>query len=83
MHANIHADMIEAAAVISGYHTYPHIDQAETAERVARVLLRVLRGEVKPTTAWGRAPMLPHVMAQGTHAFPNKELQAMCRALGG
>src|ERR1019366_3369362 len=22
--------------------------------------------------------MLPHVMAQGTHQFPNKELQAMC-----
>jgi microcystin degradation protein MlrC len=79
MHANIYADMVEGPAVVSGYHTYPHIDQAETAERVARVLLRVLRGEVKPTTAWGRAPMLPHVMAQGTHAFPNRELQAMCR----
>lgn len=79
MHANIHADMVEGPVVVSGYHTYPHVDQAETAERVARVLLRVLRGEVKPTTAWGRAPMLPHVMAQGTHAFPNRELQAMCR----
>ncbi|MDB5372169.1 MAG: hypothetical protein JWP04_811 [Belnapia sp.] len=78
MHANIHAAMVEGPAVTGGYHTYPHIDQAETAERVARVLLRVLRGEVKPATAWDRAPMIPHVMAQGTHAFPNRELQALC-----
>ena len=79
MHANVYGSMIETATIVAGYHTYPHIDQAETAERAARVLLRALRGEVKPIAAWGRAPMLPHVMAQGTHAFPNKELQAMCR----
>jgi len=78
MHANLHANMVELATVTAGYHTYPHVDQAETAERVARVLLRALRGEVTPVTAWARAPMLPHVMAQGTHAFPNRELQAMC-----
>lgn len=79
MHANIHADMVEGPVVTAGYHTYPHVDQAETAERAAGVLLRALRGEVRPVTAWGRAPMLPHIMAQGTHAFPNRELQAMCR----
>lgn len=79
MHANLHADMVERATVTAGYHTYPHVDQGETAERAARVLLRALRGEVRPVTAWARAPMLPHVMAQGTHAFPNRELQAMCR----
>ncbi|MDN3563240.1 M81 family metallopeptidase [Paeniroseomonas aquatica] len=78
MHANVHANMVEGPVVTCGYHTYPHVDQAETAERAARILLRVLAGEVKPTTAWARAPMLPHVMAQGTHAFPNRELQALC-----
>ena len=26
--------------------------------------------------SWGNAPMLPHVMRQGTDDFPNKELQA-------
>ncbi len=79
MHANMHANMVETATVTAGYQTYPHVDMYQTAERAARPLLRALRGEVKPTTAWARAPMLPHVMAQGTHAFPNKELQAMCR----
>ena len=72
--------MVSNAQVVAGYQTYPHIDQRQTAERAARALLRVMRGEVRPTTAWGNAPMLPHVMAQGTHRAPNKDLQAMCAA---
>lgn len=80
MHANVFDAMVSTAQVVTGYQTYPHIDQKQTAERAARALLRVMRGEVKPTSAWGAAPMLPHVMAQGTHMFPNKDLQAMCAA---
>ncbi len=80
MHANIFDAMVDNAQIVTGYQTYPHIDQKQTAERAARGLLRVIRNEVRPTAAWGRAPMLPHVMAQGTHRFPNKDLQAMCHA---
>jgi microcystin degradation protein MlrC len=80
MHANIFDAMVANAQVVTGYQTYPHIDQRETAERAARALLRVMRKQVVPTSAWGRAPMLPHVMAQGTHQFPNRDLQAMCAA---
>ncbi|MBN8892235.1 MAG: microcystin degradation protein MlrC [Rhodospirillales bacterium 70-18] len=80
MHANVFDNMVSPATIVSGYHTYPHIDMAETARRAGRVLLRAIAGEVRPTGAWGAAPMLPHVMAQGTHQFPNKDLQAMCQA---
>src|SRR5580704_5253379 len=80
MHANIFPAMVNNAQVVAGYQTYPHIDQRQTAERAARALLRVMRQEVEPTIAWGSAPMLPHVMAQGTHQAPNKDLQAMCAA---
>jgi microcystin degradation protein MlrC len=80
MHANVFDAMVANAQVVAGYQTYPHIDQRQTAERAARALLRVMRGEVRPITAWGNAPMLPHVMAQGTHRAPNKDLQAMCAA---
>ena len=80
MHANIFDAMVANAQIVTGYQTYPHIDQRETAERAARALLRVMRKQVAPTSAWGRAPMLPHVMAQGTHQFPNRDLQAMCAA---
>jgi microcystin degradation protein MlrC len=80
MHANVYDAMVSNAQIVTGYQTYPHIDQKQTAERAARALLRVMRGEVKPASAWGTAPMLPHVMAQGTHRAPNKDLQAMCAA---
>lgn len=78
MHANVFDPMVRCAQIVTGYQTYPHIDQRQTAERAARALQRVMRGEAKPTAAWGNAPMLPHVMAQGTHQFPNKDLQALC-----
>jgi microcystin degradation protein MlrC len=80
MHANVFDGMVSHAQIVAGYQTYPHIDQKQTAERAARALLRVMRGEVTPTSAWGNAPMLPHVMAQGTHRAPNRDLQAMCVA---
>jgi microcystin degradation protein MlrC len=80
MHANVFDAMVRNAHVVTGYQTYPHIDQWRTAERAARALLRVMRGEARPAAAWGTAPMLPHVMAQGTHRPPNRELQAMCAA---
>jgi microcystin degradation protein MlrC len=80
MHANVFDAMVNNAQIVTGYQTYPHIDQRQTAERAARALLRVMRGEARPTAAWGNAPMLPHVMAQGTHRAPNKDLQALCAA---
>lgn len=80
MHANVFDAMIANAQLVTGYQTYPHIDQRETAERAARALLRVMRREVTPVSAWGSAPMLPHVMAQGTHQAPNRDLQALCAA---
>ena len=53
MHANVFDPMVRHAQVITGYQTYPHIDQRQTAERAARALLRVIAGEVTPTAAWG------------------------------
>ena len=78
MHANVFNAMVSNAQIVAGYHTYPHVDQQQTAERAARALLRVMKQEVTPTSAWRAAPMLPHVMAQGTHMAPNKGLQALC-----
>jgi microcystin degradation protein MlrC len=78
MHANVSDAMVGNAQIVTGYHTYPHVDQRQTAERAARALLRVMKREVMPTSAWGAAPMLPHVMAQGTHMAPNRDLRPAC-----
>jgi microcystin degradation protein MlrC len=81
MHANLYPAMIENATVVSGYRTYPHIDTYDTAKRAGDILIRAIRGEARPVIAWGNAPMLPHVMRQGSDDHPNKELQARCAAM--
>ena len=81
MHANLYDEIIANATVVTGYRTYPHIDTYETARLAGEILLRTIRGEVKPAMAWGNAPMLPHVMRQGTDDHPNKELQHRCAAM--
>jgi microcystin degradation protein MlrC len=81
MHANLYDAMIANATVVAGYRTYPHIDTYETADRAGGILLRAMRGEVRPVLAWGNVPMLPHVMRQGSDDYPNKELQARCAAM--
>ncbi|HWB50057.1 MAG TPA: M81 family metallopeptidase [Stellaceae bacterium] len=81
MHANLYPAMIENATVVSGYRTYPHVDTYDTARRAGEVLMRAIRGEAHPVMAWGNVPMLPHVMRQGTHDHPNRELQERCATM--
>ena len=40
------------------YHTYPHVDFFQTGERAARLLIRILRSEVKPVSARVPIPAL-------------------------
>jgi microcystin degradation protein MlrC len=81
MHANLYDEIIANATVVTGYRTYPHIDTYETAKLAGEILLRAIRGEVRPVMAWRNEPMLPHVMRQGTDDHPNKELQHRCAAM--
>lgn len=83
MHANLYDAMVRHATVITGYHTYPHVDVREAGERAARLIVGTIRGEVRPVMCWANRPMLPHVMRQGTHAEPNRGLQAACIAAEG
>jgi microcystin degradation protein MlrC len=83
MHANLYDEIVANATVVTGYRTYPHIDTYETARLAGEILLRTMRGEVRPVMAWGNVPMLPHVMRQGTDDHPNQELQHRCAAMSG
>ena len=81
MHTNLYDGFARDATVIAGYQTYPHVDMHETGRRAGRALLALLAGKARPTMAWGRRDMLPHVMRQGSDDSPNRELQARCRAM--
>lgn len=81
MHANIYDDIVRHATVVTGFHTYPHVDIRAAGVRAADAIARTLKGQVRPVMTWANKPMLPHIMCQGTHADPNKSLQDRCRAL--
>ena len=81
MHTNLYDTMGQNATAMAGYQTYPHVDMYETGLRAGRAILAQLAGRARPTMAFGRKPMLPHVMRQGSDDSPNRELQARCRAM--
>ncbi|MBI2194797.1 MAG: M81 family metallopeptidase [Planctomycetes bacterium] len=57
IHSNVSSAMIEAADVLIGRETYPEIDMAERGRECADVLVRALRGEIRPTLAFHPIPM--------------------------
>jgi microcystin degradation protein MlrC len=81
MHTNLYDGMAACCTALAGYQTYPHVDMHGTGLRAGRAVLAQLAGTARPTLAWGRRPMLPHVMRQGSDDPPNRELQARCREM--
>ena len=81
MHANVTPGIVERVQAIAGFQTYPHVDMYETGVRAGRAILRMLDGKARPTMAWGQRPMLPHVMRQSSLDWPNRDIQARCRAI--
>jgi microcystin degradation protein MlrC len=74
LHANISPRMVELADVLIGYDTYPHIDMAERAEEATSVLARLIRGEIRPTPALRKPPMLPTSQRMTTGRMPMRAL---------
>lgn len=50
LHAHVTDKMARAANALVGYETYPHVDAYETAVKAATLLVRAMRGEIKPVT---------------------------------
>jgi len=68
LHANPYPSWLERADVIISFHTYPHQEQDlhRTAYDAGKLILRQLRGEIKPTQALVRAPLLAKPEGQST-----------------
>jgi microcystin degradation protein MlrC len=58
LHANVTRRMVENADGILGYEHYPHDDVERTGERGADLLLRIVRGEVRPRMAQAKLPLI-------------------------
>jgi microcystin degradation protein MlrC len=74
LHANIGQAMVDGATVITTYDTYPHTDAAARAQEAVDLLARTIRGEIRPTMALAKPPLLPVPQAMATAEGPFKTL---------
>jgi len=65
LHANVTVELVKDSDVLVGYHTYPHVDQAETGARIADLVIDRLEGRCRPITAMAKRGMLVPPEAQG------------------
>ncbi len=74
LHANVTERMQQNADVLIAYRTYPHVDMADTGERVAQFLKRLLDGAPRLQLTSMRLPFLIPLQAQSTMMEPNNSL---------
>ena len=80
LHANVTDRMVRNCDIITGYKTYPHVDQYESGELAGAILMRMMKGEVKPVMAWGNAPILAQTLRQNTAEGAMKDFVDAARA---
>jgi microcystin degradation protein MlrC len=79
-HANITGQIVDTADVIVGYQEEPH-DPFPTGERAARILFRLIRGEISPTVSWYKIPMMSWADRFMTGEWPMREWFGLAREM--
>ena len=75
-HANVTQKMIDACDASITYRRNPHLDQRQRGVEAASLMVRTLRGEIKPTQAVSLPPFAINIERQLTDAEPCFGLQA-------
>ena len=70
LHANIGQAMVDAVNIITTYDTYPHIDAGDRGREAVELLHRTVLGEINPTIAMVKPPLMPVPQAQFTSVHP-------------
>ncbi|UPY36801.1 M81 family metallopeptidase [Sediminicoccus sp. KRV36] len=82
LHAHVTPRMVAAAQIIVGYETYPHVDAYRTGACAAGLLLRALRGEIRPVTRMRKYNAIVPVLGGATLGdAPMAHVAAHARAL--
>lgn len=76
LHANVTARMLETADALTAYRTYPHVDMAETGDRAAFLLSRIVDRSNALTLARRRIPFLIPLNAMCSLMEPAKSIYA-------
>ena len=80
LHANLSAETVDVADVITIFRTYPHLDMANTGDRAIRELLRHIRAGPR-AVAFRQIPFLVPLQAQYTGADPCRSLYRLLDTL--
>lgn len=78
-HGNVSPQMAETANILVGYQTYPHVDQRQRGLLAAQLLVRAVKGEIRPVSFVAKPPMLINLLGQATDRPPMSDLMAMAR----
>ncbi|MCA9123632.1 MAG: M81 family metallopeptidase [Planctomycetaceae bacterium] len=74
LHGNHSKWRVEVADAIVGYDTFPHIDMAERGQEAGEIVVRTIRGEIRPTMAIRQLPMFWSTRCQITAQPPMTEV---------
>ena len=83
LHGNITQQMVEAADVLVGFRTYPHVDMSDTGTRAARQLDRLMHKGGPDAKAFRRLPFLVPIAWQSTSAEPGRAIYDLVAATEG
>lgn len=75
-HANVTQKMIDACDANITYRSNPHLDQKARGIEAANLMIRTVRGEIKPTQAVSLPPFVINIERQYTDSEPCLGLQA-------
>lgn len=77
LHGNHTPRRVAAATAIVGFDTYPHVDMAERGREAADLIVRTIRGEIRPVMALRQLPLFWGTRCQVTAHPPMDEV--LCR----
>jgi microcystin degradation protein MlrC len=81
MHGYITERFAAAIDIMCGYHTYPHVDFAETGRRTARLGLTAINCSSALAMAWSPVPMMVSASAYNTLSGPFRDLMLYAQSL--
>lgn len=82
MHANISRRFINALTVTTVYQTNPHVDAWHQAVNCADLVVRTIRGEIRPEQALVPLPLVVNIARQDTGELPMSTLVSTAATIG-
>jgi microcystin degradation protein MlrC len=77
-HANLTTRMLDAVDIVTAYRTCPHTDLKECGAQAAALLVRAVRGEIRPVCAMAGRPMITSAERFDSSQGPYRTIMQSC-----